>query len=662
MPGFVLTTVWVLAFSLSVYGWGTATAAVAALEPGPWALRMTLGLASCVFLGGILNLLHLAHPEAVGLVLALGILIAIASIIRRLRTAGPGSGEAAAAFIGRTATDRLAIPGIIVFLALAYVYLTAGLVPTDIFNPHDDLQTYLARPLRMLQTGSLAASPFTPIGVDSLGAQAFLQSFLLAYLPIRYVNAFDAIFCFLLLALLLLQLGHRLGLPPSLAALAIALFVAINPQYVNVSSVYSGSLMIVGLVFAALDVDLDARPTLRQVRRLLPLALFMAALLALKTTFVVFVAGFALACSAASLLLARDRLMATGRMVVLGLLTCVAIAPWAATFAEEYATALDLWLGAAAASADPASGSEGPFEPRWSLLSLSTYGGSLLQYHALALLGVLLAIPALAALTQRTQWPRAWPPAVLLASCVGASLAYAVNLLVFNPITAVRYSCPILAGALPAGLLLALAVSGPAADRTPRRGLLALVLLVIVSFAPVLMLRLDRIGRHHTLVSFPLHEEHVAISAAALDDGARASLARAQERTPPGSVIMAHTATPFYLDHAHNTVLTVVEPGLLNPWLGLPVGGAAGELRAHLRDRGVQYVLWDYRRQGMKPDRALEGYLRSPYEVYRRIGTSNLWLRRALDRMMADGGVVYRDERRAVFEISPEAGLADAGR
>jgi hypothetical protein len=57
------------------------------------------------------------------------------------------------------------------------VFLTATLLPTLVFNFHDDFLVYLPRIVRMRQAGSLGGNPFEQFGLSDFGVQAFFKHY-----------------------------------------------------------------------------------------------------------------------------------------------------------------------------------------------------------------------------------------------------------------------------------------------------------------------------------------------------------------------------------------------------------------------------------------------------------------------------------------------------
>ena len=57
------------------------------------------------------------------------------------------------------------------------IFTIATQLPPSIYNFHDDYQKYFAYPVRMVETGTVFGSPLSAMGLQTLGAQAFLDGF-----------------------------------------------------------------------------------------------------------------------------------------------------------------------------------------------------------------------------------------------------------------------------------------------------------------------------------------------------------------------------------------------------------------------------------------------------------------------------------------------------
>jgi hypothetical protein len=155
--------------------------------------------------------------------------------------------------------------------------------------------SYLVRSVRMEATGTIGSNPFELLGLSDLGPQSFLQAVLQNWLPLDDAYAFDTIFCFLLGICLLAEQGRIQAVPTALIALAIVAYVAINPQIVNISSVYSTSALILALLIATailLDAWERQAPASRLMIYSIPIGAIAATSVAIKTTTALFVLPF----------------------------------------------------------------------------------------------------------------------------------------------------------------------------------------------------------------------------------------------------------------------------------------------------------------------------------------------------------------------------------
>ena len=240
----------IIAFAISSYGYGRIFYKyVYSNDENYYAYCITLGLAVWIFIAGVFNYLHLAFKASLWLLFFSGLIISAVFFIQGLRRLSlkqsfpKSSGKHALKF----KVESL----LYLFPIISFIFLVATLIPSDAFNFHDDFHTYIQRPIRMLQTGTLGGDPFSLMGIDSLGSQAFFQSFIISVFPIDYLNGFDAIFCFSICLLLIIEISAKLKVHIFFTLISLLIFIFINPLLVNLSSVYSGSLMILALIFSA---------------------------------------------------------------------------------------------------------------------------------------------------------------------------------------------------------------------------------------------------------------------------------------------------------------------------------------------------------------------------------------------------------------------------
>ena len=106
------------------------------------------------------------------------------------------------------------------------IFTIATQLPPSIYNFHDDYQKYFAYPVRMVETGTVFGSPLSAMGLQTLGAQAFLDGFVVAFFPIGYINGVDAVFGLFLCLILAAQFTkgpspHHGGCGPERCCLSI---------------------------------------------------------------------------------------------------------------------------------------------------------------------------------------------------------------------------------------------------------------------------------------------------------------------------------------------------------------------------------------------------------------------------------------------------------
>ena len=155
MVRFVLASCGLLVACASLYGWGMAVRRFAHAEGSSRPLTMALGLAALLPIGGLLNLVRLATPVSLWLILGIG-LVLFALHAKSLRMRWPRADAAQVEVLVTVGLTTLVI-GVAILTQL----------PPSAFNYHDDFQKYLAHPVRMLATGTLFGSPLSAIGSES---------------------------------------------------------------------------------------------------------------------------------------------------------------------------------------------------------------------------------------------------------------------------------------------------------------------------------------------------------------------------------------------------------------------------------------------------------------------------------------------------------------
>jgi hypothetical protein len=553
-------------------GWGEMFRRCCGLAPGRMSTDMALGIAALTVVGGVLNVARVAVPLALGVVALIGIGIAAFRIWREIIRA---DAQSVHSWFRSNALPAGVILAVMVFVA-------ATVVPPSALNIGDDLQKYLAHLARMLQTGTLYGSPLNALGTESPGGQPFLQSFIAAMAPFPYVNAFDALFCFgLCMGLAAGLAGYAKGMT-FVAAFAAASVAFIEPQYVNISALYSGSALMLALyMLTAAPEEIAASPL---AARAVAAGLVAAAMIALKPTFLM-MAGIMLAAGAAGIAVSTPGMRAVLRWslgvtagLVLGML------PWVLLYAPYFG---DI-SGVAAQGAIQEQTRIAPI----GLFSSAplTWGASGLAFTAAAAFSPVAGLLALSRCPYFSGEERTG--AVTLAvSAIGTMLAYFFVVLVLGRYfadydTALRYVIPALIAVVPASIALGgrFFVRGVAQDRMliTAGAYSAFAAVALLIFAPSFTQRLGQARDFQHVLAFRYSSLTAAYSSqyAQLTSPQQAGFVQQlQESIPAGAPILAATSTPFWLDFRRNPIYDVTLAGIHAPWAHIP---------------RVDYVIWDH--------------------------------------------------------------------
>jgi hypothetical protein len=593
------------AFAFVLYGWGWTARRLfsnaSRAESRSWPSTAASGMAAIVFLGGVLNLARLAYPWALALVAIVGVALGVLALKSAIKRGGNRS-----------------ISNIWLLAAVVFCFVVLTQVPPKAYNFHDDYQKYFVHPVRMLETGTVFGSPLNDIGFDTIGGQAFLDGFVVAAFPIRYINGVDAAFAFVLCILLASQFTKgRPELIPLAMVCALSV-VFINPQYVNISALYTGSLLMMAVFEEASEED-GSSPAVT--------GLLYAALLALKSTFALFVV----------LHLAATPFIRGWRWASrAALASALFFLPWVLLHATHYAAILH----PGAPMAETGVRDQETFN-MFSTEALD-YGSTPANYT-----GLMLAIGVCGLMI-------AWSKRridMAAASCFAAVAAYFIMIYVSGPrnagfAQAVRYFTPFAIAAAPAAFGSAgvnfLDAAKPRAQWI-RLGLPFLLAAVpVFAFAPSLRDRVNQAVHSGSVLAFSWlapDPDYLEYNRQVLDGDMRQRVVAAQAAIPAGEAMVVWINAPFYLDFKRNRIADV-EPGagLIAPWSGLPTA---------IPD--ARYFIWEYGGYAtVDPDNYREELAEGP-DLMRRVAAARLNMTEKLDALMQRSQKLYDDGAIAVF-------------
>lgn len=681
MRNFLVSLLAILIYLTAAYGWGRLATFRLYQDHRPgWAFTVVFGLGMWIFIGGILNAAYLAYPLALDLILGLGFGFAIVFAYSSLSKNRIASNFhdlrlrlSSASYFREVILPHLLPVAIIVFILL---FLVLTQMPASAFNFHDDFHTYMPRPLRMLQTGGLGGNPFDVLGVDSMGGQAFLQSFFVNHFPVSFINAFDLIACFvlclfLLIEIWLIQKNHWIFLLASLGT-----FIAINPMYVNISSLYSGSLMVLATIysFTMLSDRMRSVDYKQVLTGILLVSIFLTSLVSLKLTFVFFAVTYFVVYFGLSLFFCENKSRMFRTIGLAVLVMVFLISPWVLVSLPNYLSALHLALDG---QAPPITGDrEGIFLSNIvTVFSLneSFWGGYYAAYSFIALLLVVAGSVSLIQLIKshdRLQQPRLM---TVSAACVAAVVSYFVNLSLLDPDTAIRYSIPILIPVASVTLLMVCQTGLSPQSQSLRNsmrlgnvnagGIAVVATAVLISglFSYELVNRIKHAYQQRTQISLPIYSPvykwYFQYNEAALGKPATDWVYTLQHKIEEGRTIFAMISVPIHFDYARNPIFIYSEGGILNPWFALPLNDHPEASRKYLSDSGIQYVIFEHQGIGMKQDGEFQSYLHSPYWMFRDIGERSIKFRGILRYLAENSLLIYRDGRLVIFDVNQRISL-----
>ena len=612
-PEFFLSIAYMALVCIALLGYGRLTRGYTSIGSPSGAVTLLLGLGFVISLGGWINLLRLAHAWVFVAILASGVTLflfqsratptALRKLLQGLRIS-PTNAFLTAAFI-------------VLFVIIIGLQLTP-----KAFNFHDDFQKYFAHPVRMLQTGTLHGSPLNALGSQTLGGQAFLHGFILAFFPVRYLNGLDAVFGQALC--LLLVLGFAWNRPERMpfALAAMLLIVLINPQYVNVSPLYMGSALIMASALFALGPSVDGGDQIPAHGA----GLLYAALIALKPTFALYALLHVTLVVAAIAL--RDRRAAiawAGKAAGWG---TVYLLPWVLLHFPNYATAIF----------DPVAAPEvgGPVVefPYVDFLSTTPlfYGLNYAYYT-----GLIVFLLAVVAFVPRTA-------AIGLAAASGyVGIIYLGGPLLSGPDQSLRYFIPVLIGTAPVALCGASLYFEAQAHRAGwlRAGFLCLALAVpFAAFAPDAAARLRQLTQYGSMLAFTptaTDTRYIDYNREVLYGDFADRVAAAQQAVPEGAPLIAWINAPFHLDYARQEISDINPAGLATPWSRRP---------------NAQYLLIEYRGIAVEPaERYLDKLNVGPIKV--RLNAAHyLAFHKWVREIQSSATVLFDDKGIATFKIS----------
>ena len=278
-----------------------------------------------------------------------------------------------------------------------------------------------------------------------------------------------------------------------------------------------------------------------------------------------------------------------------------------------------------------------------------------MYFVGLVPLAISLAVSA-TRLYRRTRTPA---DLVTVAAMAGGLVCYFGLPVFVNNEAALRYTVPFLIALVPWTLFDALPAEHPGRRHVaqflrsgPALWITAVQVIFLIAFFGVDRVRLARIVDEHTVTSIPISEQNRAYQARMLSPEGRKLMRDAQSKIPAGATIWAWVDAPFALDFVRNKVWTYNVDWAVAPWR--LDAQSAESLRAALKSRGVQYILWQYNSGFIADVVTMRGYLQTvQWPEYRIILGGAVELQLSLEALATPSATVWKDDSMRIIALDP---------
>jgi hypothetical protein len=610
---------WGAGILASFYGWGTLLRhliwrghAVGACRCAVW------GFAVVIMIGGVMNLASVATRAGLFALVAAGWLPAAWSMAREWKQRRAwargvrkqlGAQRPLAFFLGTLAFLLLMRVGSSVIVTSLWPWepsLTAR------FNWHDDSQSYIVYPQKMLQTGSIGADPFNSRrNQASVGAGHLVVALMMGELLEDYAHLFEAGLALLLICGVTWEISAMMKLGWWWRGMLQACVLSQVPMTVNVTSYYGAAALMLAMLMTMMSAEWRE---LAWWRVGILVGMLVGALVALKTTFLP-LAGILLAVDAVwkggMRLKEWRRLAGIYAAMIAGV--ALVMAAWMFDAWRSTGTALYPILG------------RGFHGSRYGKVPLPSDGMSWefqKELYWLVTPYLLVAAIAIVALWRSRTLPREWK-----GSIAGALLSSGLGFLIIGLGTgytggAERYvfSMALAGEVVMMGGLFVLSqqwISAGGASKTWGR--------LGPSLFGLLMARrvLHVVQIYFVLVPmnwYASFKGNLPYHAAA-----REQARRIQSVLPAGATILARLSDPYALDFTRHTIYVVDWPGDFSPPPGMPLREGSEKLAAYLENAGIRYVAYSYRDEAHYPRSWTEYRLGADQAQWDRTLTANTY-------------------------------------
>lgn len=557
---------WCALLFISIAGYGALLLRLFGLRSPSVALAATSGVGVVIFLGGCLNLMRAVNtPVLLGMIL-LGFL---AAILLRITVTEP---EALSAPGNLHTPSTRTVTLLLLLLAVLFIARLGASVHAGQYQASDDYNFYLAAPVKMLHLHHYAADPFSERRVmSSIGGSYFLQTLVLAALPLENVQMADRTLGLLLLAFISYGLANEFRLTRT-QRIVFALLVVFTPQLqFNLTFVLLPSALFFGLVYLAANRKLFAD---RPILLALLLGIVVGAVATTKSTYlphgVIFVACIAL-------FHWRRRGFSTGARTLLfaALGAFLVMAPWMIAHHVTSGTFFYPTLG------------PGYEYTAYGLYPAPSGAGASVILHKV----IPFCIPLLLLLL--VEWvlgDRDEPAEAILALSAAAFSAALLVGIATGGDSVRRYNYPCM---LPAIVLLYVVFSRRvnAAPAARRWSLLQACTVIFVVFAGLTIWG-NRLSNEFMQIPWGL--KFAFADAPIVPPGVQSEYAALQQAIPADAATLATVDNPFLLDFGARSISIADYPGAASLPPGWPSRQDGESLARYLLANHLRYLVYDY--------------------------------------------------------------------
>lgn len=625
----------ILSVAVALLGLGLVARTIFRFTSSAWPITISIGLAFFIFIGGVLNLVHLAFPVVLYSLLAIGLVSAILKYknIHDLQETYQSS----------TRDERIYyLIWIALTLAIAIFTIVTQLSPT-FYNQHDDLQKYFAHVAKIVQTGTLFGSPLNTLGSETLGAQALLQSLAAGPFGFSYINAVDAIFCLLLLMVLIGNAAIGQSSMGTIAILVIIFAWLFEPQYVSITTLYAGAALVFTLVALSIDENECQNDALSPSP--IKVGLIYAALIALKSTFLFFVPIHFITTFSLAIINNKLQLNIKNGIKIIAW-TSFFISPWFIFHVPHYFSALINPATQLHNAPVPATESLNLFSP-----TQLVYGGSYLKFTIIVI--AILVLGGIVIARQRSN-----PIAMrFFGNTLATPITYFVMVVVLGPLlagygTALRHFLPVLIGVSTASFVYYCRIIGSTHLQSPSRlatsAISIMMVLLILLVLPDALIRGKLLIQNGSMLGYQRSWSPVTIERMqnlardALQGDLGKRINAIQALVPAHEPLLVWIATPFLLDFNRNPILDVDIGGISTPWATTPA---------------VSYIMWQYDGTGVRKPKDYVAQMSGPGRRETYLAYKGYYYANQINKIAKDSDVIFNDKKIILMKIKPETKL-----